>query len=657
MARQVQIAGRTTGLPQVSQNSIRKEGGNTPPALANGVVCIIGTCEGELQPLIPYKFGSTQRLKELLGKGDLYDAARFAFKPSRDDELEVRGASEVLAVRVNPATQGTYDFEDGSSNDLINITSRGYGIKAAGITLKLIAGTNGGLGKKITVSQFGETDEVKDNLGYQPIFVVRYTGDGTTATMSISRTTLSTTLAGDQTDGSVNLSVAFSTYDTIEKLVTYINAQTGYEAVSVVAGAATYKCENLDFVTNADIHLVRNGTVSLAATTTTSMTLAAVTADNAVRLDNSEFVFLSSVGAPNTVIRGYMDTSPAIHSGVDADEFYACSGTNQAIIDWANTYSQRISAARDTAYAVGRPANVSTAVYLTGAGEGSAGNTDWQNALKAIRQERVNFIVLTSTDATHHGYLGTHMNSRWSTWGMEALAHVGAAKDETLSQLKTRAKALNNKNTAIWFQDVQRDDDTGTDTNYAPWACAAMAAGIQAGTAFGEALTYKSFDLTSVDQNSAIDMIDDAETFVEYGLSFIRYEDGEWRCTRCLSTWTSNDNHHEIEMNVRNSLAWTVYKVRYIVKFKHFGKRARKGNATAIKSTARTTLEEIRDKDEAIVDGSRIVNGVKQDIPAFDDLDLTQTGNVARLSYQCVPIGATDFIPVDTVVGEFQDAA
>jgi len=144
---------------------------------------------------------------------------------------------------------------------------------------------------------------------------------------------------------------------------------------------------------------------------------------------------------------------------------------------------------------------------------------------------------------------------------------------------------------------------------------------------------------------------------VEYGVSFARFYDGENRCVRCLTTWSQNDDHEKIEVNVRNSLAWVLYKIRDRVKFFHAGKAARRGNALAVKSTIRTALEDCRDSDGAIVEGSELVNGKREAIPAFNILPIEQSGNVIGFGYECVPTGSSDFLNGDTFVGEFQDVA
>ncbi|MEA3225522.1 MAG: hypothetical protein U9Q07_06190, partial [Planctomycetota bacterium] len=229
--------------------------------------------------------------------------------------------------------------------------------------------------------------------------------------------------------------------------------------------------------------------------------------------------------------------------------------------------------------------------------------------------------------------------------------------DATKAQIKTRAKTLQNANINLWFADVNREDDDGVDTNYPPWATAVMAAAIQAGSAIGTPLTGKSLDVTNLGYNSNIDLNDDTEDFIEYGACVAGYDGDEYRIVRALSTWTNTDDQHLISPANRSALAWTVYKVRYWVKIRHLGNKALKGNAASIKSTARDALEDCRDIDEAIVEGSKLVGGRKVVIPAFDDVVCTQTGNVATLSYKCVPVDGTGFVLVNTTVQPYQDVA
>ena len=77
------------------------------------------------------------------------------------------------------------------------------------------------------------------NLSTLNAFGIQYTGDASTATMSIANGILTTTLAGDQTDGSVNLSLTLSDYTNASFLAAAVLALTGYDAVTFTSNGTT----------------------------------------------------------------------------------------------------------------------------------------------------------------------------------------------------------------------------------------------------------------------------------------------------------------------------------------------------------------------------------------------------------------------------------
>ena len=661
MARKIAVAGTVTGIPNVYQDRIELEGGAKPGVLESGVVCLVGLCEGTIQPKVPHVFRSSLHLKSLLGGGDLYDACRFAFDPSREEPGEVRGAQKVIAVRVNPAAQGFLTLNSPTKAPLVDLSSVAYGAKANQISVLVEDGSLGGSSKKLIIRQFGENDEVGDNLGFFPVFLMRYTGNASAATLSIDRNRLTTLLTG-AADGSQPLNIEFSVLNTVAKLVNYINAQSGYEAVAITNKANSYLCQDLDYVNKLNIKTAV-GTISMADDVSEDLTIASglsgLAVGDVLRVEasgNSEYLYVNTVGAKNKAIRGYLDSIPVKHVAATAQVFYAVSGVNQAVIEWISTYSSRLYATRNASNNIGT-IHTLRQTFLSGGSEGTTANSDWQKALDAVRSWKYNFIVLTSPELAPQGYLKTHLAHKWGLLGQEAIGHIGMPKDATKAQIKTRAKALQSANLYLWFADCNREDDTGVDANYPPWALAAMASGIQAGSAIGTPLTWKSLNVTSIGYNPQINLDDDAEDFIDYGVCIARYDGNEYRIIRALSTWSNSDPQHLISPNNRSALAWTVYKVREWVRLRHIGKKALSGNALSIKTTVMDALDECRDKDEAIVEGSKRVGGRIVRLPAYSDVVVLQNGNVAEVSYKCIPVDGTDFVIVKTTVAPYQDVA
>lgn len=652
MALQVSVGGRLTGVPGVYQDGIELAGVSSGAVLESGVVAIVGECAGTIQPKTPVNFRTSARLKEQLGSGALYDAARLAFQPS--NEAGRRGASRVVAVRVNPATQGNLTLESAAPADLIALVSRAWGAKAAGLAVTVEAGTQGATGRKVAIAKPQAFDEIGDDLGYLPALLVRYTGDAATATITISATQITTALAG-QSDGSVALTIPFATYPTIQEITNFINAQDGYEAVAITPQAATFLGASLDYVTGANIK-TKTGTITLASSTATTFsgTISSLATGDVIGV-GGEYLYTSNHTTP-TVIRGYGNSTPNAHTSAAGATWHAATKVVQDMIDFCNLRSANVTASRSAGAAVGIPALLAK-TYLTGAGEGSTANSDWLAALDALKPYKVNFIVLMSEANVVRGYLKDHMKFRWGVGSSEAQGFCGFPADQPLSVLRPLYASTNDENITACFQEILRPNDAGVPTRYAPMYQGALLAGLQAGGGIGEPLTYKALDVLGVYQHSTIDLVEDAEDLILMRATFARTTGEGTRIVRALTTYQGSEDFYLISPNVRNAIAWTVYKVRRRVKERALGVKGVSNYANTIKSIAVETLDECRDQDEAIVIGSREVNGQVVTIPAYRNVTVSATGNVYFLDYEITPVDGVDFVIVRTRVGEFQSVA
>lgn len=656
MARQIEVQGKITGIPGMYSNGVELAGPANPGILETGLAVLIGSCDGGIKPKTPILFRTPRNLKSLLEGGRLFDGSRFCFEPSREDRRKVKGASAVMVVRVDPATQGTATLANGSAATLLTLATAFYGLGANGFTRKLEAGTSGAYGRKITIGKPGADDEVGDDLGFLPAAIISYGGDASTAAMTITSSSLATALAGDQTDGSADLSCSFSTYNTLQKLADYINAQTGYSMVIVANNPTTFNPADLDYVSAVDIKEEAAASISFANETTDTFTGTYTNLDDGdVFQIGSEYVYVISASS-KTAIRGYLDSEPATHSGVAAGSYYPLTATTKAILDWCNNTSQRVTATRHASN-TGYPAAASVA-YFSGATEPAAGTDDWQDAYNAIRDYAAPFVVPLNWSSAIRAIHKTHMANRWGANANEGLAHVGIADDQTKSQIRTECKALQDPNTSLWFQGIVRNNADGVRTEYGPWAMAASATGIQAGMPVGTPLTHKSLDVIEVTQNSTIDLVDDGEDFVLTGASFAAYDGDDYRIVRCLSTWTNNDDFYLISPNVRCAIANTEKLVRSYIRTRHFAERGAEGDVASIKATILNALGEARRRGW-IVAGSRYIGGQKTTIPAFDPqaISVDRTGNVIDYELAYTPVDGNDFFRSASKVKEWQAVA
>jgi hypothetical protein len=111
--------------------------------------------------------------------------------------------------------------------------------------MKLEQGSN--LGYKVSFSFEGNEKFIDDIQ--RKSFTILYTGDGASATMSITKTGLTTTVAGTPAH---NLNVDFDAYQNIEEMVNFINDNPNYTC-QVMAPDPKNLTSHLDSVENVNI--------------------------------------------------------------------------------------------------------------------------------------------------------------------------------------------------------------------------------------------------------------------------------------------------------------------------------------------------------------------------------------------------------------------
>lgn len=203
------------------------------------VLALVGKSAGG-KPKTALRFGSPNEAKKVLRSGELLEAVLKAFAPS----AMTGGPQEVVAVRVNPASQASLALKDAGAADVITLTSTGYGLGENQIKVRIETGSTSG--KRLT-TQLGNDYYTADNVG-RTAFTVQYTGAEATATIDVTATTVDLTVgAGPAT------SIPLAEFATVEALVDRINSITGF-AASVDDRSHTKPTLNaLDFVADADV--------------------------------------------------------------------------------------------------------------------------------------------------------------------------------------------------------------------------------------------------------------------------------------------------------------------------------------------------------------------------------------------------------------------
>lgn len=189
-------------------------------------------------------FGDYEEAKRTLRSGNLLNGLYLGFTASPDIPV-----TELFTMSPNVNTQSTIDLDDTGATAVIQLDSVLYGTPANALSVEVTTGTDVGT-TKVVIREGTDDVETIDNILYEAMSI-QYTGNASTAVMTINITSLTVTLAGDQTDGSLDLSLNFVDYPTVRKIVDKINASTGYSASILQSGEEL--TEYLDAFTAEDI--------------------------------------------------------------------------------------------------------------------------------------------------------------------------------------------------------------------------------------------------------------------------------------------------------------------------------------------------------------------------------------------------------------------
>ena len=505
--------------------------------------------------------------------------------------INAQVGSGTLQVQVSSTAAG-FGFPNTVSTasspvNVMTVSSRDFGVHTNKVSLQV---TDSGGGKVLEVvfeDGTKRTVETSPVLGATAELTVQYTGNATTASVTVSSTQLTTALSG-QTDGTVNLTVPFSTYATLTEVINYINAQPGYTAIAVTGNPFTFDPVNLDYVTAVSI---KPTAASLSA------------------------------------------------------RLYRC-------IEWLNANSSLVSAVRVSG---GPTAPLATGgkVLLANGSRGTSINSNWQDALDALGEVRVNEVVpLISRDLSALGQGSTatfasvaaatdaHVAYFSSTKGKsERQAYIGM--NGTRAQFLAQAATLNSLHTCLSSQKVTALNEEATLEQFEEYAFAVLQAGMRAGAELGEPLTWKYLRINDLTQDASWNPMDDGEALILGGcLIAEKVPNRGFRIVKGITTYTREDNDAYTEESV--VLGWknVSYELRTHLENLFIGRKVSPENISAVKSQADAKLSQLRAAgqivDSVFADGSREL--------AYRNLEVSASFDTVTLSVVVSPVSGINFI-------------
>lgn len=628
------FSGRNINVPGAYSRSVvdNSAGGALE---SNDTVFLIGESSkgapGDIEGIQEFTNAQISSLIAKYGSGPLVDCALAASRPSADNGIG--GAGRYLVWKTNSTLRASFDLNEATdTNRLFEIRDREWGSGGNNLSVIVADGTVASRQKLISIGRLDDTTEVLgENEGLSAI-QIQYTGDATSASLSISGATkalkqLAVTLAGDQTDGSADLAVSLADYS-MRELADFLNQQTGYSASLVTNKYAAKRGNELD-----------------------------------------------SLGATD-ILAG-------------AAQLYRLQ---EEILELLNS-SARVDAILDATPQIGLPVNVA-AGFLSGGAQGASTNQDFSDGLGQSLAEDYNVAVpcasrdaaddiaddeqgftdpaSTYTISSINAAVDSHLRLRSDVENRKEAQGMVAIRKQNKSDVYAEAASLGSELVQLYFQDVLVTNELGALEWQHPHVLAAMAAGIRLGTDVGTPLTHKrplarnvghfidiSDGLPDGDFNADLDKVE----AVNENVTFLEKSGSVFRFVVDNTTYGVDDSFVFNRGSVVEAAQFIAKDVRGVAEEVFIGNKlpneqvsggaASSGAARSIKEVIRNRLRELNQPDVNIISSSI-------DAPegyVEETFVVEVQGNTARVQVEVKPVQGLDFIFITFTLGDISQSA
>lgn len=491
----------------------------SPSSGGIGIVALIGEADGGKPGLNILPGGSsTSVIKDLLRSGPLADMARLALRSGVDADVPA-GASTVLCYKTNNSTQSTLPIS--GAHPALTLYTKQYGDFTKYFTGSLSTTSGGTL---LTVRDENGLPEYSVGVGSKVYATLQYTGDATTALMSLKYNgshalILTVTLAGDQTDSSANLALDVTAL-TLAQIKRALDLLPGYSFVVSDLSYQTLLAPELDLV--------------------------------------------------------LVDTACKASA-------YSYKASLYELGVWVSTKSTMIgSLVRGTEnYGDKVPATLAVTAF-SGGTKGSTDNTKVQAAFDALLGFRVNVVVpcfssdnqdgSTVTIASVNSICKDHVQSRSGILGRsECQAYVSIKGN--LTAFLAECSRMNSRYVAVTSQAITDVDVLGNTKVFPEYAFAVVCAQTQSGSPVGTPLTYKALPIGGVTQDvSWTPAVAGSQIIKGGGLFCAADENNVLRIVNGYTSYLTDDNNGNILIETVESFAVFSYNHREYMKSKFLGK-------------------------------------------------------------------------------------
>lgn len=592
------------------------------PLANNDTILIVGEAAkgapGSAEGIVEFRASRLSSLIEKYGSGPIVDCALAAVRPSK--QQGIGGASRILVYKTNASVQASAMVDNASAADLFNIKDRAYGVEGNTLSIVIQAGSSANQ-KAISVTKLGGTTESLGENANESILNIQYTGDASTAAAAIAGASraalkLTSTLAGDQTDGSANLDITLANY-TMKELVDYINAQTGYSASLLSVSKSVKAANELDPVTIADVKAA------------------------AVVLRRLQYEMLEVINSSARIV-ATLATTPV--EGVAAE-------ATTALVGGAQGASTNTTFANGFAASLAQDYNVLLPAISRDASEDIAdadlGFTDAASTYDISS-------VITAAES--------HLRLRGSIQNRKEAQGMGGVRKSAKADAFSFIAGVGSELMQMAMQDVVVLDQNSSLAVKHPHVMAALMAGIRLGTEVGEPMTHKFINAVQVghiidpdnrqesgDFNAGLDSTD----AIINGVTFVQSAQGGYRIVVDNTTY-GIDNSFVFNRGSVLEASFYVFRVlRETAEQIFIGKKISNGTASSIKSAIRNKLRELNQPDVNIITSSN-------DAPegfVEETFVVEVSGNVATVSVEFKPVQGLDMVLFNFTLGDIQQSA
>ena len=623
MAINKSFGGANINIPgSYSTSTVDNSGGGA--LVSNDTIMLVGEstkgAPGTEEGIQEFTNAQLNTLISKYGSGPLVDCALAASRPSKTPGIG--GAGRYLIWKTNLTTQASLDIKEATDSDrLFVIKDQEWGQGGNDLHVTIATGTSG-LKKLVTVKKLNDTSE---SLGENDALVcmnIQYTGDASTASAAISGASqisklLVVTLAGNQTDGSLDLSINLKDYS-IKALVDFINLQTGYSASLVTNQYAAKKAYEMDSI----------GATNIKAS---------------VSLYRLQLEILDVINASARVLVE-LDVTPQVGLPINITDVFLSSGAQGASInsDFSTGLSKSLAEDYNVVLAcVSRDAADDIADVLDGFTDTSS-TYDIASVLIAVE---------------------SHMRVRDTVEALREALAMGGIRDAVKQNVYDQAATLSSELFQLCFLDVKIQDQFSNLVWKHPHVYAAQCAGIRLGTEVGEPLTHKRLNALGVGHfvNSetgiasgdfVVDL--DKKTAVEAGVLFSEKIGSIFRIIVDNTTYGADDSFVYNRGSVMEAAQYVARDLRQVGESAFVGKKLpAKGAAKSIKNVLRNRLIELNAPDVNIITSS---NDAPQGF-VEETFVVELNGSAASVQIQFKPVQGLDWIFLSFSLGNITQSA